>query len=108
MDSSISFQDNYSQNKNMTYFVILIVIFVVVLFLIYVFSQGDNQKSFNLKSLFNKNNESKKLENEEEEENAEQIVNKNITEDNNPDKCKSKIYKKLGGNVCKGKYIPPL
>lgn len=108
MDSPISFQDNNMYNKKtMTYVVVGIVILFVILFLIFVFNQGE-EKSINLKSLFNKNKNSSQIKiEEEEEENPQEIVNKNIIEDNANDKCKNKIYKKLG-NVCKGKYIPPL
>lgn len=102
----MSLQGNMYNNTTMTYVVVGIVIIFVIIFLIFVFNQGEENKGFNLKSLFNKNKPSNEIKNEEDE-NLEEIVNKNILGDVQSDKCKSKMYKKLG-NACKGKYIPPL
>lgn len=104
MESPINFgESGMWNNKKMMYIGIAIVIVLVIIFFIFVFNQGEEMK--NLKSLFN----NKKIVREDlqEEENDQEIVNKNISELDDKNKCKNKIYKKLG-TACNDKYLPPL
>lgn len=103
----MGYEDNKMwNNKTMTYVVLAIVILFVILFFVFVFNQGEEKS---IKSFFQKT-KSLKNQSEEQDENEEEIVNKNINDDISSasnDKCKNKFYKKLGHN-CQDKYIPPI
>ena len=111
MEYSVSSSENKSMDKkNMTYLAIGLIAIFVLIFLIYVFNQGEEMKGF--KSFFNKKETIVKVQKEEDDEEieeAEKIVNKALNNANiKENKCKNKVYKKLGISSCTSKYVPPI
>jgi len=108
MDYSFSnFENKGLDKKTMTYLGIVLVIIFVLIFFVFVFNQGEEMKGF--KSIFDKKEKNKKQEYEDEEENAQEIVEKALNNTNlRENKCKNKVYKKLGISSCTSKYVPPI